>query len=269
MVHWMSDSDSTDPSGMPPAAEKPSASRSHPIGGVARPPSATAVAQAAHIPAPPRPPPPPPLLDGVKAPSKIGAMIVPGDLCTALQRLGLLGELDAGSNPPANCGSRSREAWLDLLCDYYRANGNADSAARRKRSDRFISFEDDGCPDAQWVIDQLVELSPEVTEATIARVGGADGPLALWARNHIFAIVDESPRPDATNAEETISLRSLVIAFNMALARSSVPRRFVDLPSDGRREAFVVLGPEQATYLCQAGLLEARELETMHAITGW
>jgi len=190
----------------------------------------------------------------------------------ALRDAGLAAELELDALAPGGLASAERRR-LDLLAHYY----TGEAGDERRRADRFALFDDEERLDASAVVDRLRALGTEAPQARLDRIGSSDGPLVMRAAGLVRPVVDEYEEAMETNEIDlrdldervTVSVRSLVRAFNGLLSALEVPWRFVDLPSDGGREAFVGISEAAAERLCALGCLEERDFDRVRDIAEW
>jgi hypothetical protein len=201
----------------------------------------------------------------------------------ALREAGLLAELDPDellrvatvvSEPDAE---RRRVTMLEL---YYEAAGNAESAARRRRADRFFLQRLGEPATAAGLVSRLAELAPELPSVRLERIGGGDGPLVLRAGDHMAAVLDEYEEEtdtdefDLAEAEARrrapmVTVRGLVRAINVLLDRFGVRERLVNLRGDGEREVYAAVGVTEAVLLGNGGHLEDESPEEVMNLGAW
>lgn len=201
-----------------------------------------------------------------------------------LQDAGLLGDMDDGwlaAYAPRRGEPRPTSRRLDLLRAWYAPSADdapAGVALDRRRSDRFLLHEVDDPADAAALVDRLDTLTPELPRLRIERLGSAEGPLVLRAAGTVAPILDDEASGLDTNeidltevedALETVSVRSLVAAVNVLLARAGVDERLVPLAPDATREAYVAVPRGAAEALLGAGLLEDGDLASLAEHAGW
>lgn len=186
----------------------------------------------------------------------------------------LLAVIQETADPMANDEARR----MDLLSLYYRASGDRKTSKRRILQDRFFYYVAGEPVNAHGLVRRLAAVSPEVGTVTLERIGSDDGPLVLRAGEHLSAVTDEEDdesdeldtgEVDLSELEATITVNGLVRAMNVLLERCEVRVRFVPLPSDGRREAYVAMGVVEAMLLCRTGRLDEVEPEALMDFCAW
>lgn len=203
----------------------------------------------------------------------------------ALRAVRLLGELDAeellrvASEVPEGADEDARRATLLEL--YYDAAGDSGASARRRRADRFFMQRVGEPATAAGLVARLVELTPELPEVGLERIGGQDGPLVVRAGEHVVAVLDddeedlESGEFDLAEGERPesgvpmVTVRGLVRALNVLLDRHGVRERLVSLCGDEAREVYVGLGVGEAMQLVRAGYLEDDDAEEVMELGAW
>ncbi len=185
----------------------------------------------------------------------------------ALRRASLLRDLQEGelSRLLARTTARTEFArQLDLLELYF---GGGDDAVRIRRmvADRFLVHHAASGENAHAIVRRIATIVPELGRPTLERIGTDDGPLVLRAGEHVCAVNDDeedlasSDEVDLSELEEgNVTVRALVHAANVLLKRHEIPRRWVLLRCDGRREAYCGLDADAALELCALGYLEER-----------
>lgn len=195
----------------------------------------------------------------------------------ALREAGLLEELTDGLQMVLfeRIGAKNEEERrFDIIEMYYAANGDEAARATRIAADRYFAHDDTEPVNAHALVSRLAAVSPELGAVTLERIGSEDGPLVLRAGDHLSAVTDEDDDEDEDGLSSdagspSITVRGLVRAINVLLDRHEVRERLVELPSDGRREAYVALGLSAAMQLCQADHLEERDPEALMEFAGW
>jgi len=167
---------------------------------------------------------------------------------------------------------------IDLLEQYYSADGNTNVSVRRRTADRFFLHHGSDPATATELVKRLTELAPEIALISFERLATDDGPLVLRAGSHVAAVVDEyetlldTNEVDLRELEETrptVTVRGLVGALNILLDRHGISERLVPLVSDQKREAYAATSLVRAMTLCGRGYLEAEELDEIAEFTGW
>jgi len=197
----------------------------------------------------------------------------------ALRAKGLFAELSEEAIATAVGRARLSDAdalFLDLLGQYYAADGDAEASGRRINQDRYFAFRDGERANAHMVVQRLSALVPEVGMVSLERIGSDDGPLVIRAGELLSAVTDHesdiaNDEVDLSEIEEDprVTIQSLVAAMNVLLERNGVPERLVQLPGDGLREAYVAIGREPALELCASGLLEIEDPAFLRELAGW
>lgn len=163
-------------------------------------------------------------------------------------------------------GSKDEDARrLDLIELYYDANGDVSAADRRWSRDRMVLLRADNGATARQVVSALAQTYEALEDTHLERLGGDDGPLVLRSGEHISAVDDDA----AAAGDHTVSIRSLVAAFNVLLERCNEQRRLVPLRGDGRREVYVALPMDAAVSLCLASHLDEMSTNELMTLAGW
>ena len=165
---------------------------------------------------------------------------------------------------------------LDLLERYYGPD-DTQVAARRRRDDRFVLYRASERLGAHALVARFAAVAPEVGAVVLERIGGDDGPLVLRSRDQVAGVQDDyedaldTDEVDLRDLDETpsTSVRGLVAAMNTLLGRSGVEERFVPLPMDDGREAYVGVAEPEALVRWRAGDLELDEEEALRELAGW
>lgn len=223
--------------------------------------------------------PPPPFATRVTAPLPSEDDLV---FVAVLRGAGLVQELDDRELARAVAAQQLRSAHgiarnLDLLETYFGAAGDAATAKRRKATDRFFAHRDAEAVTAARLVERLSALAPEVGPVALERIGGGvEGQLVLRAGEQIAAVVDDEEVLDTNeidltslDAAQTITIRGIVRAINVLLARVGVRARLVPLRSDGTREIYVGVGVAAAMELAGAGLLEDEDADELMDLGSW
>ena len=168
---------------------------------------------------------------------------------------------------------------VDLLELYYYFAGGDEAAARRRRiHDRFFLHRDeDEAATARALVARLRELSPELPDVKLERIGEAiDDPLVLRSGEHFAAVIDDYEEDMDTGDIDlrelegaSISVRGLVRALNILLDRHGVRDRLVPLIADEDREPYLATTLANAMNLCKAGLLEEETAEELIELCAW
>ncbi len=173
------------------------------------------------------------------------------------------------------------ERCVTLLELYYDAGGDEEAAGRRRRKDRFFLQRVDQPATASGLVARLVELTPELAEVTLERIGGGDGPLVLRSGEHFAAVLDDyeeetdTSELDIREAElrksgvPMVTVRGLVHALNVLLDRRGVRERLVALRGDAEREIYAGLGVTEAMQLTRSGCLEDDDAEDVMDLGAW
>ncbi len=173
------------------------------------------------------------------------------------------------------------ERCVTLLELYYDAGGDEEAAGRRRRKDRFFLQRVDQPATASGLVARLVELTPELAEVTLERIGGGDGPLVLRSGEHFAAVLDDYEEEtdtgelDIREAElrksgvPMVTVRGLVHALNVLLDRRGVRERLVALRGDAEREIYAGLGVTEAMQLTRSGCLEDDDAEDVMDLGAW
>jgi hypothetical protein len=173
------------------------------------------------------------------------------------------------------------ERCVTLLELYYDAGGDEEAAERRRRKDRFFLQRVDQPATASGLVARLVELTPELAEVTLERIGGGDGPLVLRSGEHFAAVLDDYDEEtdtgelDIREAElrksgvPMVTVRGLVHALNVLLDRRGVRERLVALRGDAEREIYAGLGVTEAMQLTRSGYLEDDDAEDVMDLGAW
>lgn len=154
---------------------------------------------------------------------------------------------------------------MDILELYYRGQGDASVASRRRRSDRFFMHNDHFSADGHQLVSRLSDLHPELASIDLQQIGG-DGPLVLRAGEHFSAVTDED---DESAERGTVAVRALVRALNALLAKANVAERLVPLEPDESRELYVGVTEEGAMTLLQGGCTELSAVATLREFASW
>ncbi|MEM6957656.1 MAG: hypothetical protein AAF411_12205 [Myxococcota bacterium] len=155
---------------------------------------------------------------------------------------------------------------LDILDLYYQGGGDLELGRRRAAQDRYFCHRATDEVSAHEVVQRLLPLLPELPTVRLERIGTEDqddGPLVLRGGEHLSAVDDDE------SGNGTVSVQALVGAINVLLARHNVRRRLVLLRVDGRREAFIAIGPAEAVGLCQRGCLEVGAPDQLMEYAAW
>ena len=202
----------------------------------------------------------------------------------AMSGAGLLEELDEEEllRVASEVGEgESDERCVTLLELYYGAGGDAEIARRRRRKDRFFVQRVGQPATAGGLVARLVELTPELAEVTLERIGGGDGPLVLRTGEHFAAVLDDYEEETDTGEFDTkeaelrksgvpmVTVRGLVRALNVLLDRHGVRERFVALRGDADREIYAGLGVAEAMQLTRNGYLEDDDAEDVMDLGAW
>lgn len=186
-----------------------------------------------------------------------------------LNAAGLACELDARqlATLASELGeSRIQSRRMDILELYYRGNGDASVASRRRKSDRFFMHNDYFSVTGHQLVSLLGELSPEIAPIELQRIGADDDLLVLRAGEHFSAITDED---DEGAQPGTVAVRALVRALNALLAKADVTERLVPLTPDDSRELYVGVTEEGAMTLLQGGCTELSAVAALREFASW
>jgi hypothetical protein len=155
---------------------------------------------------------------------------------------------------------------MDILELYYRGNGDASVASRRRKSDRFFMHNDYFSANAHQLVSNLADLNPEIAPIELQRIGADEELLVLRAGEHFSAVTDE----DDEHAEsDTVAVRALVRALNTLLAKAEVTERLVPLAPDESRELYVGVTEEGAMTLLQGGCIELSAIAALREFASW
>lgn len=184
----------------------------------------------------------------------------------------------AGSKPEKSAGFR-----MDVLQAHYAAAGDRRVSESRRQVDRFFSYDEDEPTTASQLLGRIAALTPELSGVALERIGdGPDATFILRAGEDIAALLDDyeesldtgevdiraldadGPRPSAM-----VTIRGLMGAINVLLARREVRERFVPLRSDARREVYVAVPLTEAIELVRADLLEEVSAEDVMELGNW
>lgn len=186
-----------------------------------------------------------------------------------LQVVGLVSDLD--DDALASITTDLSEARvdirrMDILERYYRANGDSLLASHRMQSDRFIIHNASDHVTAHILVDRLSVLIPEVSEVELQRIGGEDGPLVLRSGDNFSAITDD----DIEMSEQgTVSVKSVVRAFNRLIAHTDLPTRFVPFVADELREIYIALSKDGMLALARGGCIEPLPMAAIDDFAAW
>lgn len=198
----------------------------------------------------------------------------------ALRAAGLMSELGdglrrillAGSDDAAELDAQK----LDLLVTYYAGDEDPAVGARRLANDHFFLHDDGDQVSAAEIVTQLNALCPELEVLHLERIGSDDGPLVIRMGEKVAAVTDlDDPGLDTGEIDlseldfGSVSVRGLVAAVNVLLSQRDVRTRFVPLPGDGAREAYVRVGLQEATELMRGGYLEFELPERVLEFGAW
>lgn len=186
-----------------------------------------------------------------------------------LNAAGLACELDA--RQLESLASELEEARIhlrrmDILEIYYRGNGDASVASRRRRSDRFFMHNDYFSATAHQLVSSLADLNPEIAPIELQQIGAEDGLLVLRAGEHFSAVTDED---DEGSQKGTVAVRALVRALNALLAKADVAERLVPLTPDESRELYVGVTEEGAMTLLQGGCTDLCAVAALREFASW
>lgn len=162
--------------------------------------------------------------------------------------------------------TRADSRRMDILELYYRGNGDASVAGRRRRSDRFFMHNAYFSADAHQLVSLLADLNPEIAPIELRQLGAGDGLLVLRAGEHLSAVIDED---DEGAQKGTVAVRALVRALNALLAKADVRERLVSLVPDESRELYVGVTEECAMTLLQGGCTELAAPTALREFAGW
>ena len=166
------------------------------------------------------------------------------------------------ATPAAALSSR-----LDLLDRYYGGFDDKQASSRRARMDRFFICKQGAPSSAATLLADLNGLLPELEGLEIERVGSGEGPLVVRSGDHA-GIVDDVTAGHASD-EETASISAIVAAVNVVLSHHNIRDRFLELRSDGKREAYFAAGVTEAVQLCNDGFLEDGNVDDVMAFGAW
>ncbi|MFZ1866715.1 MAG: hypothetical protein WAU39_21015 [Polyangiales bacterium] len=155
---------------------------------------------------------------------------------------------------------------MDILELYYRGNGDASVARRRRRSDRFFMHNDYFSTNAHQVVSLLGNLNPEIAAIELQQIGADESLLVLRAGEHFSAVTDED---DERAQKGTVAVRALVRALNALLAKAGVTERLVPLAPDEYRELYVGVTEEGAMTLLQGGCTELSAAAALREFASW
>lgn len=186
-----------------------------------------------------------------------------------LHAAGLACELDP--RQLANYASSLEETHIqsrrmDILELYYRGNGDASVAIRRRKSDRFFMHNDYFCVTAHQLVSVLADLNPEIAPIELQQIGADDELLVLRAGGHFSAVTDED---DEQAQRDTVAVRALVRALNGLLAKAGVTERLVPLTPDEARELYVGVTEQGAMTLLQGGCTELSAAAALREFASW
>ncbi len=201
-----------------------------------------------------------------------------------MREAGLLKELDeeellrVASEVSESETDARRVSMLEL---YYDAAGDSSASRRRRAADRFFLQRVGEPATAAGLVTRLTELTPELAQVRMERIGGGDGPLVLRAGEHCAAVLDDYEEETDTDefdlaeaaarkrAVPMVTVRGLVRAINVLLDREGVRERLVALCGDDDREVYVALGVSEAVRLAQLGYLEDEDPEDVMELGAW
>jgi len=191
------------------------------------------------------------------------------DFVRLLHAAGLACELDVKQLPTLTADieeSRVDSRRMDILELYYRGNGDASVASRRRGSDRFFMHNDYFSFNAHQLVASLATLNPELASVSLQRIGTSDGPLVLRAGENFSAVIDED---DEDASPGTVAVRALVRALNALLAKLRVDERLVPLVPDESRELYVGVTEDGAMTLLQGGCMELSAVAALREFASW
>ncbi|KPK13470.1 MAG: hypothetical protein AMJ62_15130 [Myxococcales bacterium SG8_38] len=162
--------------------------------------------------------------------------------------------------------SRVQSRRMDILELYYRGNGDASVASRRRKSDRFFMHNDYFSVTAHQLVSLLAELNPEIAPIELQQIGADENLLVLRAGEHFSAVTDED---DEGAQPGTVAVRALVRALNALLAKADVTERLVPLAPDDSRELYIGVTEEGAMTLLQGGCTELSAVAALREFASW
>lgn len=169
---------------------------------------------------------------------------------------------------------RPPEPWAltQLLERYYRGDGDVDTALARLRQDRVVLHREGDRATARQIVARLRLAAPELgplglieeTEGELVlRTSGAQEPLAKeLLEDERFEMNGEK------YTRRTVTVRALVAATNVLLARRGITRRFVPIAVCEAAECYVAIAPADALVLDASGLLD-EPLDEVRALARW
>ena len=186
-----------------------------------------------------------------------------------LQQVGLARELDGevlATLTEQLTETRVDVRRMDLLEHYYRPTGDGDLGRQRASTDRVLIHKSTDRVSSHDLVSTLSGISPEVPPVKLQRIGGDEGPLVLHAGENFSAITD-----DETESFDpgTVSVRSLVRAFNGLIARTPLETRFIPLVPDDNREIYVSATKERMLTLARGGCVEPLPLSAIDDFAFW
>lgn len=215
-------------------------------------------------------------------------LLDPGDLAflEALAGAGRLAELDDDEMvriaSEVGDADTSEGRRVDLLEMYYAAGGADEDARRRRAADRFFVQKVGEPATAAGLVERLAALAPEIGEASLTRIGGADdGPLVVQTGEHFAAVLDdydEETDTDQYSLREAearrsdvpmVTVRGLVRAVNVLLEKANVRERLIGIRSDLDREVYVSLGLSDALTFTDQDYLEDDSRQDVMALGAW
>ena len=154
---------------------------------------------------------------------------------------------------------------IDILEKYYGGSDDRESSSRRSRMDRFYIHKVSDQRYASEILSGLNDLVPEIPDVRLEKLEGTGGMLVLRAGDEISAIQDDLHSASSTD----ISVASIVNAINLLMNRFEIRDRFLQLRTDGEREAFFATGVSEGILLCNAGFLEDGSIEELMEFGSW
>ena len=163
-------------------------------------------------------------------------------------------------------------ALTQLLERYYRGDGDVDTGLARLRHDRVVLHRERDRATARQIVARLRLAAPELGPLGLIEAGDGDLVLRTFAAQEPLAkelLDDERFAIDGEiYTRRTVTIRALVEATNVLLARRSIGRRFVPLAVCETAECYVAIAPADVLVLDAASLLD-EPLDEVRALARW
>ncbi|MDW8247544.1 MAG: hypothetical protein RMJ84_13325, partial [Sandaracinaceae bacterium] len=154
-----------------------------------------------------------------------------------------------------------------LLEAYYLHPANKELSSIRQQMDRCLIYREGDRVSAQDLVEQMNHIfSNELGRVQLGLLGDeSPPPIVLKSGKDFIRVIEMEAQGDPS----TLSLRSLVRAFNSLLSLRETRKRFLPLQCAEWCEIYYGLSLTEATELARDGWLEEKDLESVIDFGGW